>query len=405
MLNCCAWLRQVPPQGRKIMCDPWLGISQPAWFMLPSKFCSKDQPGNKKQKANLVSKLKAKYGWKSSPLAAKIMNKASSTNTSIAKKIMEPFVGEKQSEKVAKKRTGLKIFLTALSGCIMWAIYEMGQPEQDTFGRPIEDELSPLPMPQQYLQRMWRSLHYYQQMLKEPLPTKLLPDELQAPYIQPRYTLVLEMRDVLVHPDWTYQTGWRFKKRPGVDHFLRQCSKNFEIVVYTSEQGMTAFPILDALDPNGYIRYRLVRDATQLVEGHHVKNLNRLNRNLKRIIVVDWDRKAIPLHQDNIFAIVRWLGNDDDVQLFDLAAFLGLIAEHKVCSDHPLLYSTYLFLISLYSILFDTSPPLSLHRWKTFARCCNITASSRIPSNSLRRINDWCLKRSRRHQIQSRNDF
>lgn len=334
MFNCCAWLRQVPSKGRKIMCDPWLGISQPAWPMLPSKFCSQDQSGNKlrekKQKANLVSKFKAKYGWKT--LAAKVTNNTSSSKANLAQKIMEPFVGDKQKETFPKKRYGLKIFLAGLSGCIMWAIYEMGQPEQDTFGRPIEDELSPLPMPQQYLQRMWRSLHYYQQMLKEPLPTKLLPDELQAPYIQPRYTLVLEMKDVLVHPDWTYQTGWRFKKRPGVDHFLRQCSKNFEIVVYTSEQGMTAFPILDALDPNGFIRYRLVRDATQLVEGQHVKNLNRLNRNLKRIIVIDWDRGAIPLHQDNIFAIVRWLGNDDDVQLFDLAAFLGLIADHKVSS-------------------------------------------------------------------------
>ncbi|KAH8412126.1 hypothetical protein KR222_011882 [Zaprionus bogoriensis] len=230
----------------------------------------------------------------------------------------------------SKWRYGYTICLAGLCGSIMWAIYEMGKPEQDQFGRSIEDDLSSLSLPQQYIQRMWHSLHYYQKMLEEPLPTKLLPEVMQPPYIQPRYTLVLEMKDVLVHPDWTYQTGWRFKKRPGVDHFLRQCSKHFEIVVYTAEQGMTAFPILDALDPNGYIRYRLVRGSTQLVEGQHVKNLNRLNRNLRRVIVVDWDRRAVPLHPDNIFAIARWLGNDDDVQLFDLAAFLGLIAEHKM---------------------------------------------------------------------------
>lgn len=232
--------------------------------------------------------------------------------------------------KRTRRFLGYTVFLGSLCSIVLWAIYELGKPEQDQFGRSIEDELSSLPVLQQYVQRMWHSLHYYQKMLEEPTTTKLLPDVLCAPYIQPPYTLVLEMRDILVHPDWTYQTGWRFKKRPGVDHFLRQCSKHFEIVVYTAEQGMTAFPILDALDPNGYICYRLVRGATQLLDGQHIKNLNHLNRNLRRVIVIDWNRCAVPLHPDNIFAITRWVGNDDDVQLFDLAAFLGLIADHKV---------------------------------------------------------------------------
>lgn len=126
-------------------------------------------------------------------------------------------------------------------------------------------------------------MNYYQKMIQEPSRDKLLPDPLKPPYIQPPYTLILEMKDVLVHPDWTYQTGWRFKKRPGVDVFLQECAKHFEIVVFTAEQGMTVFPILDALDPNGYIMYRLVRDATHFIDGHHVKNLDNLNRDLKKV--------------------------------------------------------------------------------------------------------------------------
>jgi import inner membrane translocase subunit TIM50 len=36
-----------------------------------------------------------------------------------------------------------------------------------------------------------------------------------------------------------YKTGWRFKKRPGVDHFLEQVAPPlFEVVVFTAEQGM-----------------------------------------------------------------------------------------------------------------------------------------------------------------------
>lgn len=45
-------------------------------------------------------------------------------------------------------------------------------------------------------------------MIKEPSREKLLPDPVPYPYQQP-YTLVLEFKDVLVHPDWSYQTGWR----------------------------------------------------------------------------------------------------------------------------------------------------------------------------------------------------
>lgn len=40
-------------------------------------------------------------------------------------------------------------------------------------------------------------------MVQEPSRDKLLPDPLKYPYIQPPYTLVLELTDLLVHPDWT----------------------------------------------------------------------------------------------------------------------------------------------------------------------------------------------------------
>lgn len=75
------------------------------------------------------------------------------------------------------------------------------------------------------------------------------------------YVFLKLQKDVLVHPDWTYATGWRFKKRPGVDYFLQELGRLFEIVVYTADHGLTVFPVLDALDPNGFIMYRLVRDG------------------------------------------------------------------------------------------------------------------------------------------------
>ncbi|SPP86914.1 mitochondrial import inner membrane translocase subunit TIM50-C [Drosophila guanche] len=237
----------------------------------------------------------------------------------------------KENERAWKRmKLGFAVFGGGAIVGGFWALYEFGKPDVDPNGQTIEDEFTHKPLIQQYFQRMWKSLHYYQKMIQEPSRDKLLPDPLQHPYVQPKYTLVLEMKDVLVHPDWTYQTGWRFKKRPGVDHFLAELAKEFEIVVFTAEQGMTVFPILDALDPHGYIMYRLVRDATHFVDGHHVKNLDNLNRDLRKVIVVDWDNNSTKMHPDNTFGIARWNGNDDDTQLLDLVYFLKIIAQNNV---------------------------------------------------------------------------
>ncbi|XP_016981227.1 mitochondrial import inner membrane translocase subunit TIM50-C [Drosophila rhopaloa] len=269
----------------------------------------------------------------SAPLLAKLFPQTSPEVDSSAEQERQKREEEeaKENERAWKRmKLGFAVFGGGGVAAGLWAVYEFGKPEVDPNGQTIEDEFTHKPLVQQYVQRMWKSIHYYQRMIQEPSRAKLLPDPLKPPYVQPRYTLVLEMKDVLVHPDWTYQTGWRFKKRPGVDHFLAECAKDFEIVVFTAEQGMTVFPILDALDPNGYIMYRLVRDATHFVDGHHVKNLDNLNRDLKKVIVIDWDANATKMHPDNTFGLARWHGNDDDGQLLDLIAFLKIIAQNNV---------------------------------------------------------------------------
>ena len=117
--------------------------------------------------------------------------------------------------------------------------------------------------------------------------------------------------------------GWRFKKRPGIDKFLSSLHDNFEIVVYTAESGMNVFPILEVLDKNNYISYKLVRDSTNFMDGHHVKDLNRLNRDLNKVIVIDYDEKNVKNHATNLFKIPKWTGDNDDRALEDLAVFLN----------------------------------------------------------------------------------
>uniref|UniRef100_A0A8B9M0C8 Mitochondrial import inner membrane translocase subunit TIM50 n=1 Tax=Accipiter nisus TaxID=211598 RepID=A0A8B9M0C8_9AVES len=163
-------------------------------------------------------------------------------------------------------------------------------------------------------------------MIIEPTSPKLLPDPLREPYYQPPYTLVIELTDVLLHPEWSLVTGWRFKKRPGIESLLQQLAPLYEIVIFTSETGMTAFPLIDSVDPHGFISYRLFRDATRYMDGHHVKDISCLNRDPAKVVVVDCRREAFCLQPYNGLALPRWDGSSDDRALYDLTAFLKTIA-------------------------------------------------------------------------------
>ncbi|XP_068139933.1 mitochondrial import inner membrane translocase subunit TIM50-B [Drosophila tropicalis] len=191
-----------------------------------------------------------------------------------------------------------------------------------------------LSLVQQYMFRIWMTLKNFHLCIHETSMQKLLPDPLQAPYVQPFYTLVLEIKDVLMHPDVT-----GFKKRPGLDHFLRECAKYFEIVVYTTEQRITVFPLIDALDPSRFIMYRVVGDAINVTDSHHVKNLDNLNRDLRRVVVVDCDENSMKLHPSNFCLIPRWSGNNDDTALYDLVSFLSMLGTNEVADVREILHN------------------------------------------------------------------
>jgi hypothetical protein len=95
------------------------------------------------------------------------------------------------------------IFLGMSFTCLgTYLVFVLGAPERDKDGSVIEDDLSNLAIWRQYFVRTYRELDNYRRLIKEPPRDKLLPDPLQYPYLQPKYTLVLELTDVLVHLDW-----------------------------------------------------------------------------------------------------------------------------------------------------------------------------------------------------------
>ncbi|XP_051934130.1 mitochondrial import inner membrane translocase subunit TIM50 isoform X1 [Hippocampus zosterae] len=232
---------------------------------------------------------------------------------------------QKENTAYAKKMVLRLAGLMGLGGAVS-IIYVFGTNSVDEQGNRIPDEFDKEPPLVQQLKRTVKYFQDYRQMIIEPTSPKLLPDPVKEPYYQPPYTLVLELTDVLLHPEWSLATGWRFKKRPGIDYLFQQLAPLYEIIIFTAETGMTAYPLIDGIDPQGFVLYRLFRDATRYMDGHHVKDVSCLNRDGSKVIVVDCKREAFRLQPFNGMALKKWDGNSDDRTLYDLAGFLKTIA-------------------------------------------------------------------------------
>ena len=162
----------------------------------------------------------------------------------------------------------------------------------------------------------------------EPSSEKLLPD-LPPPAAQYMRTLVLDLDETLVHSDWRRERGWRTFKRPGVEEFLRHMSQFYEIVVYTGQLSTYGEPIMERLDPDRYVPYRLYRDATLYEDGKHLRDLKRLNRDLKRVLYVTSDAKNCT-SAPNAIEIKPWRMEADDTTLLDLMPFLEMIVRSQL---------------------------------------------------------------------------
>ncbi|CAL4118173.1 unnamed protein product, partial [Meganyctiphanes norvegica] len=178
-----------------------------------------------------------------------------------------------------------------------------------------------------YIQKLCKPLYNYSISANTQIKESFVRDSKQVFYY-PCCDDLLDINFLLIYLQ--YETGWRFKKRPGVDFLLQHCAPPlFEIVIYTYEQGLTAFPLIDNLDPNGNIWYRLFKDSTRYVDGIHQKDLLRLNRDLDKVIMIDWDENAVTSKRNQL-KLKRWDGDIADQTLIDLGIMLRTIAESEV---------------------------------------------------------------------------
>ena len=154
-----------------------------------------------------------------------------------------------------------------------------------------------------------------------------MPQDIPIPH-----TLVLDLEKTLVSSSWDRKYGWRHAKRPGVDKFLRDMAQYYEIVLYSPSIDGVALPVVESLDKEGFIRHRLYRDATHYYKGVHVKDLQRLNRNINRMVVLDDDPDEVQFNPENLIRVKPYEDPTDrtDDTLARITPFLIEIARENV---------------------------------------------------------------------------
>lgn len=123
-------------------------------------------------------------------------------------------------------------------------------------------------------------------------------------------------------------------KRPGVESFIRSVCEIYEVVLYTASMETYGVAVLNYIDPEHLIPYRLFRDKCSLVRGKVVKNLAHLGRDLKDVVIVDNTPSSYSLQPCNGIPIKSWVGDKSDEELKELMPVLELLAKVDDVRDY-----------------------------------------------------------------------
>ena len=157
-------------------------------------------------------------------------------------------------------------------------------------------------------------------------------------------TLILDLDETLVHSSFT-----SFEKndiilnvdfegvmyniyvlvRPDAELFIKSVAKFFEVVIFTASISKYASPLLDILDKDKNIKYRLYRDQCTFINGIYIKDLKKCNRSLKDLIIVDNSPIAYTFDSDNGLPIKTWIEDPDDRELMRLLPILEFLSKAK----------------------------------------------------------------------------
>ena len=127
-------------------------------------------------------------------------------------------------------------------------------------------------------------------------------------------------------------------KRPYVGIFLSIVCDIFEVVIFTASIQDYANSILDEIDTEKKIKYRLYRDHCITIDkDRYIKNLYCLGRDLKNVIIIDNNPFSYSLNMENGLPISTWETNQSDNELIKLIPLLQYLSKREISDVRPIL--------------------------------------------------------------------
>ena len=117
--------------------------------------------------------------------------------------------------------------------------------------------------------------------------------------------------------------------RPGAIEFIKKVSKLYEVVIFTASISKYALPLLDIIDNDKNIQFKLTREHCTFLNGIYIKELKKLNRDLSDLIILDNSPLAYSFDNDNGLPIKAWYEDKNDNELDKVYTLLEFLSKVK----------------------------------------------------------------------------
>ena len=131
-----------------------------------------------------------------------------------------------------------------------------------------------------------------------------------------KYSLILDLDETIVHYI-KYKNSEYVQVRPYLDDFIKELSDYYEIIIFTASYQNYADLAINGFDIDKRIKYRLYRQHTMKIGNTIIKDLSKLGRDLKKIIIIDNCSENYSLQPKNGINLIDFTGNNnDDILLY-----------------------------------------------------------------------------------------
>ncbi|ETO05709.1 hypothetical protein RFI_31688, partial [Reticulomyxa filosa] len=201
-------------------------------------------------------------------------------------------------------------FKNKVLGVVYWI---KGEPKNTTIYYNSESLIS----------KLWRLIHTPNAQLLPPIKQQFA-----------GRTLALDLHTVC-HVSWSRTGGITRVMRPFYKEMItRAAMAGWEIVLFSTDEDIDwmespDFPKLDEM--GGMVSHYLWRKDCYYFNGHHCKDLSRLDRSLNRVLVIDSDPRNVQMFPENAIIINKWdPSNPNDEELRKLFIFLDFLQKADV---------------------------------------------------------------------------